>query len=79
METNIPANISMENIHLSSDVIHMTCKWKEMGLSVISNELFMVEVKCADNGCLGTVVSLLIGLLYASLQLPLDNHENKNS
>ena len=27
----------------------------------------------------GDMVSLLIGLLYASLQLPLDNHENKNS
>ena len=25
------------------------------------------------------MVSLLIGLLYASLQLPLDNRENKNS
>ena len=25
------------------------------------------------------MVSLLIGLLYASSQLPLDNHENKNS
>ena len=25
------------------------------------------------------MVSLLIGLLYASLQLPLDNSENKNS
>ena len=35
--------------------------------------------KCADDGCLGTMVSLLIGLLYASLQLPLDNRENKNS
>ena len=35
--------------------------------------------KCADDGCLGTVVSLLIGLLYASLQIPLDNRENKNS
>ena len=34
--------------------------------------------KCADDGCLGTMVSLLIGLLYASLQLPLDNRENKN-
>ena len=29
--------------------------------------------------CLGTMVSLLIGLLYASLQLRLDNRENKNS
>ena len=28
-----------------------------------------------DDGCLGTMVSLLIGLLYASLQLPLDNRE----
>ena len=35
--------------------------------------------KCADDRCLGTMVSLLIGLLYASLQLPLDNRENKNS
>ena len=35
--------------------------------------------KCADDHCLGTMVSLLIGLLYASLQLPLDNRENKNS
>ena len=38
--------------------------------------------ECADDGCLGTMVqwvSLLIGLLYASLQLPLDNRENKNS
>ena len=37
--------------------------------------------KCADDddGCLGTMVSLLIGLLYASLQLPLDNRENNNS
>ena len=35
--------------------------------------------KCADDGCLGTMVSLLTGLLYASLQLPLDNRENKNS
>ena len=35
--------------------------------------------KCADDGCLGTMVSLLIGLLYASLQLPLDNRENKHS
>ena len=25
------------------------------------------------------MVSLLVGLLYASLQLPLDNRENKNS
>ena len=35
--------------------------------------------KCADDGCLGTMVRLLIGLLFASLQLPLDNRENKNS
>ena len=35
--------------------------------------------KCADDGCLGIMVGLLIGLLYASLQLPLDNRENKNS
>ena len=35
--------------------------------------------KCADDGCLGTVANLLIGLLYASLQLPLDSRENKNS
>ena len=35
--------------------------------------------KCADDGCLGTMVSLLIGLHYASLHLPLDNRENKNS
>ena len=28
---------------------------------------------------IGVMVSLLIGLLYASLQLPLDNRENKNS
>ena len=35
--------------------------------------------ECADDGCLGTMVSLLIGLLYATLQLPLDNRENKNS
>ena len=34
--------------------------------------------KCADDGCLGTMVSLLIGLHYASLHLPLDNRENKN-
>ena len=26
--------------------------------------------KCADDRCLGAMVSLLIGLLYASLQLP---------
>ena len=48
-----------------------------MGLSAISNELFMLEV-CRWS-FLGTMVSLLIGLLYASLQLPLDNRENKNS
>ena len=35
--------------------------------------------ECADDHCLGTMVSLLNGLLYASLQLPLDNRENKNS
>ena len=35
-------------------------------------------LECADDGCLETMVSLIIGLLYASLQLPLDNHENKN-
>ena len=35
--------------------------------------------KWANDGCLGTMVSLLIGLLYTSLQLPLDNCENKNS
>ena len=28
---------------------------------------------------MGIMVSLLIGLLYASSQLPLDNRENKNS
>ena len=35
--------------------------------------------KCADGDCSGTIVSLLIGPLCASLQLPLDNRKNKNS
>ena len=51
-----------------------------MGLSAISrqtSELFMLEV--CDDDCLGTMVSLLISLRYASLQLPLENRENKNS
>ena len=69
-----------ENIHLFNDVIHVyswLVSWKKR-----ASVPFLMNVscwKCADDGCLGTMVSLLNGLLYASLQLPLDNRENKNS
>ena len=34
--------------------------------------------KCADYGCLGTMVSLLVGLILCKFAIPLDNRENKN-
>ena len=69
-----------ENIDLFNDVIHVyswLVSWKKL-----ASVPFLVNFscwKCADDGCLGSMVSLLIDLLYASLQLPLDNRENKNS
>ena len=69
-----------ENIHLFNDVIHVyswLVSWKKRASVPILMNFSCWE--CADDGCLGTMVSLLIGLLYASLQLPLDNRENKNS
>ena len=69
-----------ENIHLFNDVIHVyswLVSWKKR-----ATVPFLMNFscwKCADDGCFGTMVSLLIGLLYASLQLTLNNCENKNS
>ena len=69
-----------ENINLFNDVIHVyswLVSWNKW-----ASVPFLINFscwKCADDGCLGTMVSLLIGLLYASLQLPLDNCKNKNS
>ena len=69
-----------ENIHLFNDVIHVyswLVSWKKQ--ASVPYLMNFSCWKCADDGCLGTMVSLLIGLLYASLQLPLDNRKTKNS
>ena len=69
-----------ENINLFNDIVHVyswLVSWKKH-----ASVPFLMNFscwKCADDGCLGTMVSLLFGLLYASLQLPLDNRKNRNS
>ena len=52
----------------------LTCKLKKEALVPFLNDFSCW--KCVDNGCLGTMKSLLIGLLYATLW---ENCENKNS
>ena len=61
-----PANISItENINLFNDVIHVysrLVRWKKRTLVPFLINFWCWQ--CADNGCLETIVSLLIGVLY---------------
>ena len=68
-----------KNIYVFNDAIHVYSRLVSWNKQAVVPFLINFSCwKCANNGCMGTVVSLLIGLLYAILQLPLDNRENKN-